>query len=268
MRLLISQSAGPLTSLSNKDGRRNWYKPENCPSCWKETGLPFVSVDQSDGKKCIKQIGLMTLVESLQHQKGISPTRPEKINKSMFASRFRYINGTEEECIETGHHDQIEPQETGEGDKVVQETDEEQGGVIVQETGQEKGQKLEGETHVRYEDHSIQVKRERIHSIFTEEITLEEKCLKVRCLITSWDDLWGLAGVIWEYIPVFPDTLSNTWRPNTLIDTNKKYKDLIPLSIGERTAYQSTANGNCIYNAVSIILYGNEDMAVVRWLQC
>ncbi|CAC5406074.1 Transmembrane protein 181 [Mytilus coruscus] len=49
------------------------------------------TVDQLDCKKCIKQIGLMTLVESLQHQKGITPTRPEKINKSTFASRFRII---------------------------------------------------------------------------------------------------------------------------------------------------------------------------------
>ncbi|CAC5364069.1 unnamed protein product [Mytilus coruscus] len=39
-----------------------------------------------------------------------------------------YINGTEEECVETVNHDPIEPQETGEGDKVVQETDEEQVG--------------------------------------------------------------------------------------------------------------------------------------------
>ncbi|CAC5416391.1 unnamed protein product [Mytilus coruscus] len=67
-------------------------------------------------------------------------------------SPYLYINGTEEECVETVNHDPIEPQETGEGDKVVQETDEEQVAVIIQETGQEKGQEPEGETHVRYED--------------------------------------------------------------------------------------------------------------------
>lgn len=30
---------------------------------------------------------------------------------------------------------------------------------------------------------------------------------------------------------------------------------------GERVVYQSTPNGNCIYNAISLILYGNETMA-------
>ena len=39
------------------------------------------------------------------------------------------------------------------------------------------------------------------------------------------------------------------------------YTDYIPLSIGERVVYQSTPNGNCIYNAISLILYGNETMA-------
>ena len=35
------------------------------------------------------------------------------------------------------------------------------------------------------------------------------------------------------------------------------------MTIGDRTVYQSTADGNCIYNAVSIALYGSEDRAMV-----
>ena len=33
----------------DKDGRRNWYKPENCSLWWQETGLPFKSVNQTEG---------------------------------------------------------------------------------------------------------------------------------------------------------------------------------------------------------------------------
>ncbi|CAC5422447.1 OTUD1 [Mytilus coruscus] len=40
-----------------------------------------------------------------------------------------------------------------------------------------------------------------------------------------------------------------------------RYADYIPLSIGEKVVYQSTPDGNCIYNAVSLNFYGNETMA-------
>ncbi|CAC5391327.1 unnamed protein product [Mytilus coruscus] len=44
---------------------------------------------------------------------------------------------------------------------------------------------------------------------------------------------------------------------------NDKYEGFIPFSIGERTILQSTPNVNCIFNAISIILYEDETMAMM-----
>jgi hypothetical protein len=43
MKLLI------ISFCVDKDSRRNWYKPENCPVWWQETGLAFKSVNQTEG---------------------------------------------------------------------------------------------------------------------------------------------------------------------------------------------------------------------------
>lgn len=42
-----------------------------------------------------------------------------------------------------------------------------------------------------------------------------------------------------------------------------RYCDFIPKSIGNRMVLQSTPNGNCIFNAISILMYGNESMAMM-----
>lgn len=38
-----------------------------------------------------------------------------------------------------------------------------------------------------------------------------------------------------------------------------RFKDFIPDSIGNRTVISASTDGNCIFNAFSIALYGNED---------
>jgi len=81
--------------------------------------------------------------------------------------------------------------------------------------------------------------------------------------IQSWDDLLGLADFINGKLPSPPDTLANDWNTRCLTNVNKKYSNYIPLSIGERVVHQATPNGNCIYNAASIILFGNESMAMM-----
>jgi hypothetical protein len=38
-----------------------------------------------------------------------------------------------------------------------------------------------------------------------------------------------------------------------------RYEDFIPKSIGKRTCISATSDGNCIFNAFPIALYGSED---------
>jgi hypothetical protein len=38
-----------------------------------------------------------------------------------------------------------------------------------------------------------------------------------------------------------------------------RYEDFIPKSIGKRTCILATSDGNCIFSAFSIALYGSED---------
>ena len=98
MRALISNAAAPPDAISNKDSRRNWYKPENCPVWWQETGLAFKSVNQTEGKKEIKKMQLMALVESLQNFQQIQPKVPQRTNRTGYVSRFQCeIEGVAEE---------------------------------------------------------------------------------------------------------------------------------------------------------------------------
>lgn len=108
------------------------------------------------------------------------------------------------------------------------------------------------------------------------------------------------ASTIMGNIPDFSKQLSNNWIAPQLLDVNKKcvhvsemqidnfyifsiqywfiflehndinhlknlvrYCDFIPKSIGNRMVLQSTPNGNCIFNAISILMYGNESMAMM-----
>lgn len=119
-------------------------------------------------------------------------------------------------------------------------------------------------------------------------------------LVDTWDDLMESASTIMGNIPDFPKQLSNNWIAPQLLDVNKKcvhvsemqidnfyifsiqywfiflehndinhlknlvrYCDFIPKSIGNRMVLQSTPNGNCIFNAISILMYGNESMAMM-----
>lgn len=119
-------------------------------------------------------------------------------------------------------------------------------------------------------------------------------------LVDTWDDLMESASTIMGNIPDFPKQLSNNWIAPELLDVNKKcvhvsemqidnfyifciqywfiflehndinhlknlvrYCDFIPKSIGNRMVLQSTPNGNCIFNAISILMYGNESMAMM-----
>ncbi|CAC5387649.1 OTUD1 [Mytilus coruscus] len=104
-------------------------------------------------------------------------------------------------------------------------------------------------------------KRNIVEKILEEEISWEIKSLKVMKQITTWDELLALYDIVISKLPPIPTQLSNKWQGELLKDVHKKYADYIPLSIGERVVYQSTPDGNCIYNAVSLIFYGNETMA-------
>lgn len=114
-------------------------------------------------------------------------------------------------------------------------------------------------------------------------------------LVDTWDDLMESASTIMGNIPDFPKQLSNNWIAPQLLDVTKKcvhvsemqidnfyifsiqywfiflehndinhlknlvrYCDFIPKSIGNRMVLQSTPNGNCIFNAISILMYGND----------
>nr|XP_034301305.1 uncharacterized protein LOC105347498 isoform X2 [Crassostrea gigas] len=103
----------------------------------------------------------------------------------------------------------------------------------------------------------------KIRNIFEEDSTWEEKSLKIMRLVDTWDDLMESASTIMGNIPDFPKQLSNNWIAPQLLDVNKKYCDFIPKSIGNRMVLQSTPNGNCIFNAISILMYGNESMAMM-----
>ena len=92
MSALISNAAAPPDAISNKDSRRNWYKPENCPVWWQGTGLAFKSVNQTEGKKEIKKMQLMALVESLQNFQQIQPKVPQRTNRTGYVSRFQFKN--------------------------------------------------------------------------------------------------------------------------------------------------------------------------------
>lgn len=116
-------------------------------------------------------------------------------------------------------------------------------------------------------------------------------------LVDTLDDLMESASTIMGNIPDFPEQLSNNWIAPQLVAENKKcvhvsemqidnfyifsiqywfiflehngikhlkhlvrYCDFIPKSIGNQMVLQSAQNGNCIFNAISILKYGNEYM--------
>ena len=65
-------------------------------------------------------------------------------------------------------------------------------------------------TQASVNDHTK--KKDEIRQIFLEEISWEEKSLKVMRQITSWDELYALSEVVMSHLPPLPTQLSNEWH--------------------------------------------------------
>ncbi|XP_052071568.1 serine-rich adhesin for platelets-like isoform X2 [Mytilus californianus] len=110
--------------------------------------------------------------------------------------------------------------------------------------------------------HSLRQRREQLISLSKEPMKKENSIALLKILgAGNWNELVALSEELKAFIPAFPISLAKKWERPTLISTNKRYKDFIPDSIGKRTVISASSDGNCIYNAFSIALYGNEDEA-------
>ena len=70
------------------------------------------------------------------------------------------------------------------------------------------------------------------------------------------------------YVKIFTDIFLTklSFHDHMSYDSKLKfyrYKEFgIPLDVGERSVLKTTSDGNCIFNAISIALYGDEAMAL------
>ncbi|KAK3108397.1 hypothetical protein FSP39_007156, partial [Pinctada imbricata] len=90
----------------------------------------------------------------------------------------------------------------------------------------------------------------------------EERSLLIMRNLDSWDNLWGLSDFILSEMPILPTQLASSWKAPELVKLEKYKAYGIPLDVGERSIRKTTSNGNCIFNAISIALYGDETMAL------
>ncbi|XP_033739871.1 serine-rich adhesin for platelets-like [Pecten maximus] len=67
LRSIVTAACGPEKASSTRDDRRNRFRPENAPQWWKDTGLPFVSVNHPKGQRKFGRADLCRLVTAFQH---------------------------------------------------------------------------------------------------------------------------------------------------------------------------------------------------------
>ena len=71
---------------------------------------------------------------------------------------------------------------------------------------------------------------------------------------------YGMLLAQMAYVPCDLSTIHTQMPPNVFEDRGSRY--LLPIPYRHGVCCQSTANGSCLYNSVSIALIGNESLAV------
>ncbi|XP_033731774.1 sulfated surface glycoprotein 185-like [Pecten maximus] len=102
--------------------------------------------------------------------------------------------------------------------------------------------------------------RKRLH---IEHLLDNEDCIDydsiMRVLGTcGWEEFLTLADTVLPLIDDVKTSLCVNFDMQLLFDVDRRYKDFVPSTVGNRVCLTTRADGNCLFNSFSLALYGDQ----------